>query len=110
MRTEVMEVLLSFIIKNIEGYADRKIQKDFPEDMLFIDVLRELLKIIESNITLDKIAVISSVKGLFSYNCKRNCCYAFIRIYNYEKRFGKWLQFNAQRRNLQTRRTLLQRC
>lgn len=68
MRTEVMEVLLSFIIKNIEGYADRKIQKDFPEDMLFIDVLREILKIINSNITLDKIAVISAVKGLFFYD------------------------------------------
>jgi len=64
----IMEVLLSFIIKNIEGYVDRKIQKDFPEDMLFIDVLRELLQILDSNITLDKIAVISAVKGLFSYD------------------------------------------
>jgi len=43
-----MEVLISFIIKNIDGYTDRKIQKDFPEDMLFIDVLREILKIVNS--------------------------------------------------------------
>jgi hypothetical protein len=64
----IMEVLLSFIIKNIEGYTDRKIQKDFPEDMPFIDVIQEILKIINSNITLDKIAVISAVKGLFTYD------------------------------------------
>ncbi|MCK5027979.1 MAG: hypothetical protein KAS07_06165, partial [Candidatus Pacebacteria bacterium] len=63
-----MEVLLSFIIKNIEGYTDRKIQKDFPEDMPFIDVIQEILKIINSSITLDKIAVISAVKGLFTYD------------------------------------------
>ena len=64
----IMEVLISFNIKNIERYTDRKIQKDFPEDMLFIDVLRKILEIINSNITLDKIAVISVIKGLFSYD------------------------------------------
>jgi len=64
----IMEVLISFNIKNIEGYTDRKIQKDFPEDMLFIDVLRKILEILGSNLNLDKIAVISVIKGLFSYD------------------------------------------
>ncbi len=63
-----MEVLLSFIIKNIEGHTDQRYQKDYPEDMSFIDVLRDILKILDCNITLDKIAVISAIKGLFSYD------------------------------------------
>lgn len=64
----IMELLLNFIIKNIEGYTDRKIQKDYPEYLPFIDVLRDILKILNSNITLDKIAVISAIKGLFTYD------------------------------------------
>ena len=79
-----MEVLISFIIKNIEGYTDRKIQKDFPEDMLFIDVLREILKIVNSNITLDKIAVISAIKGLFSYDDIRKTVKEIVEMHLFE--------------------------
>ncbi|QEE15846.2 hypothetical protein DSAG12_01673 [Promethearchaeum syntrophicum] len=79
-----MEVLISFIIKNLEGYTDRKIQKDFPEDMLFIEVLNEILKIINGNITLDKISVISAMKGLFSYEDARKTVKEIVAMHLFE--------------------------
>ncbi|MHA1718473.1 MAG: hypothetical protein ACTSXK_03040 [Promethearchaeota archaeon] len=59
---------MSFIIKDLEGHTDERINQDFPENMTFIDAIRKILEILEIRITIDKIAVISATKGLFTYD------------------------------------------